>query len=63
MNEMQLRAGLADYGGVDVLCVIRNIRQQVLHIHAGLGTSEQDMSSHPEHILASGRLPKFRMFT
>jgi hypothetical protein len=43
MNQMHFGAGLAEYGRVIVLRIIRNVRQPMLHVDTGLRTGEYDV--------------------
>jgi len=40
MNEVRLAARRASDGRVVVFCILWRVRQPVLHVHPGLGTSE-----------------------
>jgi hypothetical protein len=58
MNEVNLGAGRTHHGGVAVFCILRRVSQPMLHIHPGLGTSEEDGSVHGPAICQCAALPK-----
>jgi hypothetical protein len=61
IDQMQARTGRTPHGQVRV--VDRLVTEPILHVHAGLRASEDDLSVHTFGYDAKAALAKLRMFT
>ncbi|MCP3373781.1 hypothetical protein [Bradyrhizobium cajani] len=61
IDQVQARTGRARHG--DVRAIGRLVAKPMLHIHAGLGALEDNLTVHAPRICAKARPPKLRMIT